>query len=207
MATIARDGWRSRLAEFMLVGGATLVLFPLAWIAPRRRRARRVGARGRLPDVLRRVRHQRSALRRHVPPLLQGRPEARVRHRASRRAARSLPRRGRRGARALAAWAILALALHSAQALGWMIQLMFLLVGWHYVKQGFGVLTVLSARRGVRLSAARARRRSCCIASPAGPSRGRARPRRPASSRRRASSTGRSRIRAGSSWRPARRSR
>jgi hypothetical protein len=30
---------------------------------------------------------------------------------------------------------------------------MFLLVGWHYVKQGFGVLTVLSARRGVRFSA------------------------------------------------------
>ena len=29
---------------------------------------------------------------------------------------------------------------------------MFLLVGWHYVKQGFGVLTVLSARRGVRWS-------------------------------------------------------
>ena len=26
---------------------------------------------------------------------------------------------------------------------------MFLLVGWHYVKQGFGVMTVLSARRGV----------------------------------------------------------
>src|SRR6187200_2774787 len=30
---------------------------------------------------------------------------------------------------------------------------MFLLVGWHYVKQGFGVVTVLSARRGVRFSA------------------------------------------------------
>jgi hypothetical protein len=29
---------------------------------------------------------------------------------------------------------------------------MFLLVGWHYVKQGFGVLMVLSARRGVRWS-------------------------------------------------------
>jgi hypothetical protein len=30
---------------------------------------------------------------------------------------------------------------------------MFLLVGWHYAKQGFGVLTVLSARRGVRFAA------------------------------------------------------
>jgi len=41
-----------------------------------------------------------------------------------------------------------------------MIQLMFLLVGWHYVKQGFGVLSVLSARRAVRYSALR---------TPAGP--------------------------------------
>jgi hypothetical protein len=51
---------------------------------------------------------------------------------------------------ALGAWAISALAVHSAQSLGLMIQLMFLLVGFHYVKQGFGVLTILSARRGVR---------------------------------------------------------
>lgn len=50
----------------------------------------------------------------------------------------------------LVAWSLGAIAIGSAQALGWMVQLMFLLVGWHYVKQGFGVLTVLSARRGVR---------------------------------------------------------
>src|SRR6202521_4579707 len=37
---------------------------------------------------------------------------------------------------ALAAWAAFALATRSAVALGGMIQLMFLLVGWHYVKQG-----------------------------------------------------------------------
>lgn len=49
----------------------------------------------------------------------------------------------------LAGWVVAALALRSAPILGWMIQLMFLLVGWHYVKQGFGVLTVLSARRGI----------------------------------------------------------
>ncbi len=49
----------------------------------------------------------------------------------------------------LVAWAAAALASGSAHRLGWMIQLMFFLVGWHYVKQGFGVLTVLSARRGV----------------------------------------------------------
>jgi hypothetical protein len=49
----------------------------------------------------------------------------------------------------LVAWAACALTFRSAQTLGWMIQLMSLLVGWHYAKQGFGVLTVLSARRGV----------------------------------------------------------
>jgi hypothetical protein len=43
-----------------------------------------------------------------------------------------------------------ALATKSAPLLGLLIQLMFLLVGWHYVKQGFGVLNVLAARRGVR---------------------------------------------------------
>ena len=54
----------------------------------------------------------------------------------------------------LLGWAAYALAMRSAQSLGWMIQLMFLLVGWHYAKQGFGVLTVLSARRAIRFSAA-----------------------------------------------------
>jgi hypothetical protein len=47
----------------------------------------------------------------------------------------------------------LAIARGSAPALGALIQLMFVLVGWHYVKQGFGVLSVLSARRGLRWSA------------------------------------------------------
>ena len=52
----------------------------------------------------------------------------------------------------LGAWVTQALASSSAHSLGLLIQLMFLLVGWHYVKQGFGVLTVLSSRRGVRYS-------------------------------------------------------
>ncbi|MDB4989437.1 MAG: hypothetical protein JWN04_4615 [Myxococcaceae bacterium] len=47
-------------------------------------------------------------------------------------------------------WAAFALVTKSALALGAMFQLMFLLVGWHYVKQGFGVLSVLATRRGVR---------------------------------------------------------
>ncbi len=50
----------------------------------------------------------------------------------------------------LAAWGIFGVATKSPVTLGAMIQLMFFLVGWHYVKQGFGVMTVLSARRGVR---------------------------------------------------------
>jgi hypothetical protein len=36
--------------------------------------------------------------------------------------------------------------------MGLLIQLMFFLVGWHYVKQGFGVVTVLSLRRGFRFA-------------------------------------------------------
>jgi hypothetical protein len=52
----------------------------------------------------------------------------------------------------LAGWALFALVARSATALGFLIQLMFLLVGWHYVKQGFGVMTVLAARRGVRFT-------------------------------------------------------
>ena len=52
----------------------------------------------------------------------------------------------------LAGWAVVSIARHSGRTLGWMVQLMFLLVGWHYVKQGFGVLAVLSARRDVRIS-------------------------------------------------------
>lgn len=53
----------------------------------------------------------------------------------------------------LAAWIALAFIQQSAATLGLMVQLMFFLVGWHYVKQGFGVLMVLSGRRGVRFSA------------------------------------------------------
>lgn len=53
---------------------------------------------------------------------------------------------------ALAGWAGWALYVGSGQLLGWMAQLMYLLVGWHYAKQGFGVLTVFCARRGVRFA-------------------------------------------------------
>jgi hypothetical protein len=52
----------------------------------------------------------------------------------------------------LLSWTVIALARESAPMVGLMIQLMFFLVGWHYVKQGFGVLTVLSARQNVRFT-------------------------------------------------------
>lgn len=52
----------------------------------------------------------------------------------------------------LTVWLLVAWSSASAKTLGWLIQAMFLLVGWHYVKQGFGVLSVLSARHGVRYS-------------------------------------------------------
>lgn len=40
----------------------------------------------------------------------------------------------------------------AAESMGLLFQLMFFLVSWHYVKQAFGVLIVLSARRNVRFS-------------------------------------------------------
>jgi hypothetical protein len=53
----------------------------------------------------------------------------------------------------LLGWAFVGIALKSAPAIGALTQLMFVLVGWHYVKQAFGVMSVLSSRRGVRFSA------------------------------------------------------
>lgn len=53
----------------------------------------------------------------------------------------------------LVAWALRAILTGSPELLGALVQLMFLLVGWHYVKQGFGVALTLAARRGVRFSA------------------------------------------------------
>jgi hypothetical protein len=48
----------------------------------------------------------------------------------------------------LVAWAAYAVWARDAQAIGWMAQLMYLTVGWHYAKQGFGALVVIAARRG-----------------------------------------------------------
>ena len=52
----------------------------------------------------------------------------------------------------LLVWAIVGFKNNSAQTLGLMFQFMFFLVGWHYVKQGFGCYAVLSARRGIKIT-------------------------------------------------------
>ncbi|MGK3996922.1 hypothetical protein [Sorangium sp. So ce1024] len=145
-------GWRARLIEFLLVGGATLVLFPLAWLL-----RNTVGldpaelAVGFLTFHAATVINDphfavtyllfyKDARRRALGGDLA--PAQRARYIAA----------GLLVPLALLAWAGAALATGSARIMGWMIQLMFFLVGWHYVKQGFGILTVLSARRGHRFS-------------------------------------------------------
>jgi hypothetical protein len=50
----------------------------------------------------------------------------------------------------MVAWIVWAMRSQSGERLGQMIQVMYFLVSWHYVKQGFGVLTILSLRRGIR---------------------------------------------------------
>ncbi len=143
----------SRVVEFMLVGGGTIVLFPIAWIL-----RKMLGiddaelAAGFLTFWAAYVINDPHFA---VTYLLFYRD---VRARVT---SRDLPAMQR--ARfvvsgfvipaLLAVWAGIAMWRHSAPMLGWMIQLMYLLVGWHYVKQGFGVLTVLAARRKVRVSA------------------------------------------------------
>jgi hypothetical protein len=52
----------------------------------------------------------------------------------------------------LAVWCISALSARSGFQLGLLIQLMYFLVSWHYVKQGFGALLMLSAKRGHRFA-------------------------------------------------------
>jgi hypothetical protein len=145
----AADRW-SRFVEFMLVGGATLVLLPLAWaIRQTFGLDRPEFAVGFLTFYGAYVindphfavtyclfyRDARHAL---------GGPSSSLRFRYL-FAGVVVPV-------ALVTWAIVALSRHSAESLGWMIQIMFLLVGWHYVKQGFGVLVVLCARRGVPIT-------------------------------------------------------
>ncbi len=145
--------WRGRFVEFMLVGGATLFLFPISFAL---RRAfgldsaeLAVGFTAFYAAFVINDPHfavtyllfYKGARQRAFGA--QVRVAQRIRWMVA----------GLIVPAALVTWGIAAVALRSAQTLGWMIQLMYLLVGWHYVKQGFGVLTVLSARRGIRVTA------------------------------------------------------
>lgn len=141
-----------RIREFLLVGGATIFLFPLAWLC------RRVFGLDASEYAV-------GFLTFHAAHLIND-PHFAVTYllfyRGARRRALGGELRGWQRARywaaglavpaALAAWSLGALASGSGRVLGWLTQLMFFLVGWHYSKQAFGVLTVLSARRGVRLT-------------------------------------------------------
>jgi hypothetical protein len=146
--------WRGRVAEFLLVGGVTPLLFPLAFLL--RRALGLDAAELAVGFTMFYAAHVINDPHFAVTYALFYRDaRARMLGRAvdARQRARYLVA-GIVVPLALGAWAVAALATKSAATLGCMIQLMFFLVGWHYVKQGFGVLSVLGARRGVRFTPA-----------------------------------------------------
>src|SRR4051794_2947264 len=129
----ARPGaLRAHLIEFLLVGGATLVLFPLAWLL-----RKRVGLDSAELAV--------GFLTFHAASLIND-PHFAVTYLLFYKDARSRALGGvfapAQRARyivagllvplALLAWVIAALGTGSARTMGFMIQLMFFLVGWHY---------------------------------------------------------------------------
>ena len=146
------EPWRARVAEFLALGGGTLVLFPLAWLV------RRTVGLDASEDAI-------DAFAYHAALVINN-PHFAVTYLLFYKDARNralggvLPPAQR--ARyvfaglvvpaALLAWAASALHAGTARSMGFMVELMFFLVGWHYVKQGFGILTVFSARRGLRYS-------------------------------------------------------
>lgn len=142
-------GSRSALAEFLLVGGLTPFLYPLSWLA---RRAFGLDASEyaigfftfhaahvindphfSVTYLLFYEGFRERAFGAAFPPSLRARYLA----------------VGVLAPLVLLVWAGYGAVTRSAPALGALVQTMFLLVGWHYVKQGFGVLAVLSSRRGV----------------------------------------------------------
>lgn len=145
-------GWKARLAEFLLVGGLTPLLFPLSWLLRKKlgldASEYAVGFTMFYAAFL--INDPHFAVT-YFLFYKDGRARAfgNVFDRAQR--ARYLVA-GLLVPLLMLAWGVTALATRSATALGYLIQSMFFLVGWHYVKQGFGVLTVLAARRGVRFT-------------------------------------------------------
>lgn len=143
----------STSVEFLVVGGATLLLYPLLWLL--RSVIGLDSAELAVGFLMFHGAHLINDPHFSVTYLLFYR-DARRRAFGSAFEPRQRARYLMAGALvplALGAWLVSALSQGSAYRLGLAIQLMFLLVGWHYVKQGFGVLSVLSARHGVRYSA------------------------------------------------------
>jgi len=143
----------ARAGEFLLVGGATPLLLALSWLV--RRHVALDSARLAVAATTFYAAYVVNDPHFSVTYLLFYRD---VRARAFGRAFPPLQRArylvaGFVVPALLAAWGFGAIRLHSWWIMGLLLQLMFLLVGWHYVKQGFGVMTVLAARRGVRFSA------------------------------------------------------
>lgn len=152
-AVAPRPVWRARLVELLVTGGATVLLYPLSWVL---RRAFGLDQSEYVTSffffylafivndphfAVTYLLFYRNAKERAFSPAL---PLAqRVRWLFSGVVAPIL----------LLVWGLMSIRVHSAQMLGCMVQLMYALVGWHYVKQGFGVLSVLSARRGIRVTA------------------------------------------------------
>jgi hypothetical protein len=140
----------SAAVEFLLVGGLTPLLYPLSWLL---RRAVGIDAADFAVGFLMfhaafvindphfavtYVLFYRDFVRRAFGDAFGGKQRARY------------VAAGLAAPLALAVLAVGALAAKSSFALGLLIQLMFFTVGWHYVKQGFGVMVMLAARRGVR---------------------------------------------------------
>jgi hypothetical protein len=142
----------SRLFEFLLTGGGTLLLLPACWWLERALGLDRADLL--VGFITFHAAHVVNDPHFAVTYLLFYRDGlARLRDRStsvSQRVRYALA--GIVAPLALLGWAAAALNAQSARSLGALTQLMFLLVGWHYVKQGFGVVTVLSARRGVTYS-------------------------------------------------------
>lgn len=144
------SSWKGRLVEFLLVGGITPFLFPLSWLL---RTSLGLGsselAVGFLFFYGAHVINDPHFAVTYLLFYKDGRARAFGDAFAPAQRARYVLA-GVVVPLILGVWAVGSLATKSAFALALMIQLMFLLVGWHYVKQGFGLLMVLAARRGVR---------------------------------------------------------
>lgn len=146
-------GLAARLAEFLLVGGLTPLLFPLAWLL--RSTLGLDDAELAVGFTFFYAAHLINDPHFAVTYVLfyaDFRARAWGDAFAPRQRARYLVA-GLLVPLLLGAWAVSSLWVRSAHSLGLLIQLMFFLVGWHYVKQGFGILSVLGARRGVRFTA------------------------------------------------------